>query len=57
MFTIWNSRAVITFIRSSNTSIVSGSTRRSYSTNILNKRFMSQQQSNRGAATQNRKFS
>lgn len=57
MFTIWNSRAVITFIRSSNTSIVSGSTRRSYSTNILNKRFMSQQQSNHGAATQNRKFS
>lgn len=59
MFTIWNSRAVITFIRSTNTSIVTNSRQRNCSTNFLHKRFMSQQykQSNRGAATQNRKFS
>lgn len=52
MFKIWNSRVVITFVRSSNTSVIS---QQSSGTNLVNKRFISSSP-RRGAATQSRKF-
>lgn len=51
VFTIWNSKVCISFIRSTNSSIVSSS--RSNSGNFVPKRFMSK---GKGATTQNRKL-